>query len=88
VPLPEGESLDGLSLKPLLANPALQMLPTRDWALSQYPRCPQAGTDPTNYYENNKCEFVERSTIPFMGYSLRTDTYRYTEWATWNGASA
>ena len=22
-----------------------------------------------------------------MGYSLRTDTFRYTEWATWNGTS-
>ena len=22
-----------------------------------------------------------------MGYSLRTDVYRYTEWATWNGTS-
>ena len=77
--------LDGLSLAPLLRTPTLGMLPTRDWALSQYPRCPAPGTPPADYYKSNKCEFVERSEIPFMGYSLRTDTFRFTEWATWNG---
>eukprot|EP01051_Picozoa_sp_SAG22_P016589 SAG22_NODE_2369_length_2651_cov_8.167712_4_plen_73_part_00 len=35
VPLPAGETLDGLSLEPLLADPTLTMLPARDWALSQ-----------------------------------------------------
>eukprot|EP01051_Picozoa_sp_SAG22_P016588 SAG22_NODE_2369_length_2651_cov_8.167712_3_plen_85_part_00 len=54
-------------------------------ARPQYPRCPSELTDPADFYKNNKCEFVERSVIPFMGYSLRTDTHRYTEWATWNG---
>ena len=61
VPLPAGETLDGLSLAPLLDDPTLTMLPTRDWALSQYPRCPPEGAKPGDYYENNKCEFVERS---------------------------
>ena len=85
--LEAGETVDGLSLKPLLLEPSLQMLPTRPWALSQYPRCPGAGVAPADYYKNNKCEFVERSKIPFMGYSLRVDNWRYTEWATWNGTT-
>lgn len=86
VPLPVGEKLSGLSLAPLLDDPTLPMLPGKDWALSQYPRCPADLNNSANYYENNKCEFVERSVIPFMGYSLRTDTYRYTEWCRWNGS--
>jgi len=73
---PDEDPIDGLSLKPLLETPTLGMLPTRDWALSQYPRCPAPGTAPEDYYKSNKCEFVERSVIPFMGYSLRTDTFR------------
>jgi hypothetical protein len=59
----------------------------RPWALSQYPRCPAPGTKPEDYYKSNKCEFVERSKIPVMGYSLRTDQWRMTLWTTWVGTT-
>lgn len=87
VSLEPAETIDGTSLAPALRDPSLTMLPLRDWALSQCPRCPAKGAKPEDYYEDNMCEFVERSKIPFMGYSLRVDTWRYTEWATWNGTS-
>lgn len=81
-----GEQLDGASLGPLLRDPTLPSTNHTGWALSQYPRCPMDLSNPADFYENNKCEFVERSEIPFMGYSLRVDAWRYTEWATWDGA--
>lgn len=76
-PGPDEDKLDGLSLAPLLRDPSLEMLPRRDWALSQYPRCPAPGTDPADYYKSNKCEFVERSVIPFMGYRYVTIAREY-----------
>ena len=87
VPLEKVETIDGTSLAPAPRDPSLTMLPLRGWALSQYPRCPAKGAKPEDYYEDNMCEFVERSKIPYMGYSLRVDTWRYTEWAAWNGTS-
>mgnify|MGYP002630480508 CR=1 FL=1 len=69
--------------------------------LSQYARCPLradadgggggAGgdgvwiTNATEMWRNNWCEFVDRSAMPWMGYSLRTDGWRLTEWAKWDG---
>ena len=79
-----------MSLAPLLreaSNFENATMDARPWALSQYPRCPPAGADPKDYYKNNKCEFVERSTIPIMGYSLRVDAWRLTLWARWNGSA-
>ena len=38
-------------------------------------------------WKNNWCEFVDRSEIPWMGYSMRTAEWRYTEWAQWNGTA-
>merc|ERR1711935_1082078 len=60
---------------------------------TQYPRCPLNATtgawivDPAQMWQNNWCEFVDRSEIPWMGYSLRTTNWRYTEWAGWNGTT-
>merc|ERR1712190_293563 len=84
VPLPHGESLDGESMVPLLRNPSQEE--TKGFALSMYPRCPSS-KDPSQFYEDNKCEFVERSKFPYMGFSLRTPEWRYTEWVEWNGTS-
>lgn len=84
VPLPQGEVLDGESVVPILREPATKQ--TKGYALSMYPRCP-ASTDPEKFYLDNKCEFVERSKFPYMGFSLRTPEWRYTEWVQWNGVT-
>lgn len=94
ISLPAGEVLDGVSLGSILkgfgknasAAAAAAGDGPRGWALSQYPRCPSSA-NPADFYKDNKCEFVERSLIPYMGYSLRVDGWRYTEWATWDGAN-
>ncbi|XP_062507887.1 iduronate 2-sulfatase-like [Corticium candelabrum] len=71
------ENLDGLSLVPLFHN---QTKTVKAAALSQYPRC-------GDYKNGNAdvCLHTNRSQFNYMGYSMRTDRYRYTEWVKWNG---
>ena len=60
-------------------------------ALSVFARCPRTPdntgwiTKPVDMWQNNWCEFVDRATIPYMGFSMRTAEWRYTEWVEWNG---
>ena len=37
--------------------------------------------------EDNSCLDVERASFTWMGYTMRTETYRYTEWVRWNGTT-
>ena len=84
VPVSPAEGLDGDSLVPLMSGLALPNASA--YALSVYPRCPANMTDPTRFWENNDCLYVERTTLPFMGISLRTSRWRYTEWLPWNAS--
>ena len=63
-------SFQGLSLEPLLADPTLPALPGRPYSYAQYPRlqsdCPPPAVN---------CGYPHA-----MGYSVRTDAWRYTEW--------
>eukprot|EP00117_Sycon_ciliatum_P043312 scpid6156/ scgid1424/ len=43
-------------------------------AFSQLPKCGKNQTDMTG------CEYTDKHKIDYMGYSIRTDLYRYTEW--------
>lgn len=65
--VPEG--LEGVSLVPLMREAAPGELRWKDAVFSQYPAWPGApGKERNPDYEH------------VMGYSMRTDTYRYTEW--------
>ena len=77
LPPASGENLNGVSLAPLFRNPNGTV---KDVALSQYPRC-----NPNPDAFPNKCLSINRTRFDFMGYSMRTDRYRYTEWVRWNG---
>ena len=83
VPLPEGETLDGASLVPAMQGGA----GPRPHALSVYPRCPADTHNSSDMYSRNDCCTVERSAFFSLGVSLRTDAWRYTEWALWNGSA-
>eukprot|EP00117_Sycon_ciliatum_P009617 scpid6675/ scgid1424/ len=50
-------------------------------AFSQLPKCGKNQTDMTG------CEYTDKHKIDYMGYSIRTDLYRYTEWFRWNGTA-
>ena len=47
-------------------------------------RCPADASKP---WKQNGCLFVDRSQIPYFGYTIRTKDWRYTEWCRWNGVS-
>ena len=84
LPSDDAHPLEGVSLRPLLEDPSLEVLPTRSFALSTYPRCPREGGP----LWNDECiHDVERSVFAYMAYSIRTVDYRYTEHVAWDGAT-
>lgn len=81
---------DGVSLRPVLESPASATV--KDAALSSFPRCahvgmPVYGARGTRGGADNTCLEVERTDFTWMGYTMRTDRYRYTEWVGWNGTT-
>lgn len=79
--LPEDETFDGVSLVPVLRS---QTNAVKTYAFSQYPR---AATDPTKLWKSNSAIHKPREAFTHMGYSIRTDSWRYTEWVEWNGTT-
>ena len=88
---PKGESLDGTSLAPIFAAPgdAPAAVALKPFALSQYMRCPvdANATNASSFWRANNCLFTDRVLFPFMGYTLRTPEWRYTEWTKWNATA-
>ena len=86
---PKGESLDGRSLAPIFAAPSdvPAAVALKPFALSQFMRCPGDVTNTSTFWKANSCEFTDRVLFPFMGYTLRTPEWRYTEWTKWNATA-
>eukprot|EP00035_Acanthoeca_spectabilis_P010426 m.184831 g.184831 ORF g.184831 m.184831 type:complete len:217 (-) comp15018_c0_seq11:2020-2670(-) len=78
---PQGEDFDGVSLVPLLSGATVTV---KDAAFSQYPR---RVTDPAAPWRDNSIIHNNRSTFTHMGMSIRTEDWRLTQWALWNGTS-
>jgi hypothetical protein len=87
--------VDGTSLAPLLrSNPqasTARMLVSKPAAFSQHAHCLR---DPANRYAPidpfktaDSCTATPRDELDWMGYSIRTDDWRYTAWVGWNGTS-
>eukprot|EP01050_Picozoa_sp_SAG11_P025878 SAG11_NODE_5997_length_1414_cov_1.286692_1_plen_175_part_00 len=79
---PTGETLDGVSLRSALTGSTTGL---KAYALSQYPRCPADTANVSMFWKDNMCEWIERSQIFAMGYSLRTSRWRLTQWVRWDG---
>ena len=62
------------------AAPALALAP-REASFSQYPRCGDTGDS----VEQGSCNNVKKSDFKYMGYSARSESYRYTAWMQWDG---
>jgi arylsulfatase A-like enzyme len=82
--------VDGKSLMPLMTNTAQRL--AQVGARSQFPRCYSAlknASNPSNLPSLDRvdCQDIPREQFDLMGYSLRTVTWRVTEWRVWNGAT-
>lgn len=76
--------VDGIDLTPLLNQPEPQA-PLKKAVFSEYPRCPKDLATPWD--DHTSCVHTERSNFTAMGYSVRTDGWRYTLWLHWDGAN-
>eukprot|EP00937_MAST-01D_sp_MAST-1D-sp2_P005350 g5350.t1 len=85
VPLPPGETFDGVSAVPLLRAPTGPGATTagraRAAAFTQYPRRVK---NTSAAWKDNSIVHADRRTFTHMGYSARVDGWRYTEWLAWN----
>lgn len=70
--------VEGVSLAPVFANPAAVL---KNASFSQMARCPAKGT----LGPESACNTVKRADIPYMGYSVRVDDWRYTMWLAFDG---
>ncbi len=90
VPLPAGETvpIDGTSLVPLLTEPGRADF--KPYALSMHPRCTHPGMPvygARGHGQDNSCLDVERTDFTWMGFAMRTQTYRFVQWVAWNGTA-
>ena len=87
--------LEGTSFLPLMIDPDVPPSAWKSAAFTQYPRC--SGTaaagraisgplTPVEFPTNDACTFNNATTFFAMGYSIRTDEWRYTRWVGWKGA--
>lgn len=81
-PSPElGTSNNGISLRAAFENPHQNHSDTKPFAFSQYPRC---GSGPL-LEANGDCLQVAASNFSTMGFSVRDESFRWTEWKGWSG---
>ena len=78
--LPQPTDLDGIDLTPLFTEPSKEL---KDAAFSEYPRCPKNISTPWD--DTSSCVHTDRTKFTAMGYSVRTNDWRYTAWLHWDG---
>ncbi|GMI33453.1 hypothetical protein TeGR_g4650, partial [Tetraparma gracilis] len=81
-PVDDEHPLEGQSFAPLLDDPGWK---GQGWAMSQYGRSP---ADEEDVADGVRAAAPTNEKITVMGYSLRVEGWRYTEWATFDGAAA
>jgi len=90
--------LSGVSLLPVLRDPLHTSV--KKYAFTQFPRCNCGYTSASDVChgglcpnctqrsipcDEHVCLFIDRSTFSWMGYSVRAEGWRYTEWVQWDG---
>ena len=87
IPLPTTQAgdklfpVEGLSLVPALRGDGTQV---HEAAFSQYPRKPADDEVP---WQKNGIDHSTPAEFKYMGYSVRVEGWRYTEWYHWNQTS-
>jgi iduronate 2-sulfatase len=82
-PLPPDQLLQGSSLANVLADPN-DRSHWKQYAFSQFAKAMQHSSELNQSVPWNVCVTCNRTTIHFMGFSVRGDNYRYTEWFGWD----
>ncbi len=89
--VPDAAQLEGFSFLPLLEQPATAASSWKNVTFTQYPRCagtgkgPGVGRMPWEFPTNNPCTQVASGAFDVMGYTARSDRWRYTVWLKWDG---
>jgi len=78
---PPQQRIDGDDVSALFDDPTKRV---KQYAFSQYDRCPEPD-EPVYFHPN--CEEVAEGDIAVMGYGVRDDDWRLTQWYGWNGTS-
>ena len=77
------DPIEGVDLSSVFANPELPLLQLglapREAVFSQYPRC--ALDNPAEDWTGQDCMTFPRTAIGHMGFSVRSESMRYTECA-------
>jgi len=81
--LPMPSDVDGTDLSPIVLGTGVS--PNKTAAFSEYPRCPQNVSEPWD--DTTSCIKTNKSDFTVMGYSVRTENWRYTAWLHWDGAN-
>eukprot|EP00940_MAST-03C_sp_MAST-3C-sp2_P001200 g1200.t1 len=78
--IPNPPDLDGVDLTPLMEKTRPEL---KDAVFSEYPRCPSNISTPWD--DTTSCVQTARENFTAMGYSVRTQDWRYTVWLHWDG---
>lgn len=81
--LPDEKQLEGKSFVPVLEDPSRV---GKNQTFTQYPRCKTKDNkeEPWKMPTDNPCTQVDAKGFSSMGYSIRSDSMRYTIWLHWD----
>lgn len=86
-PAPAHEELAGISLAPVLSAPPKSGTGLREYAFSQFAKDSIHSAELQQKVLWGECTRCNRNDIEAMGYSVRSDAWRLTEWVAWNQSS-
>ena len=81
--LPPPPGVEGTSLMPAFLEPGSNG--DKQYAFSEFPQCP-SNPDVSLWHTGGGCQNVPREQLQFFGFSIRSQTWRYTEWHPWIGS--
>ena len=82
-PKANGENLQGDDLTPLFEAPVTNGTGAKVAAFSQFAKA-NVKSGAYGVQPWNTCTYTARKDFDYMGFSIRNDRWRYTEWCVWN----
>ena len=85
--LPADQHIQGVSLRPILVAPPATGSGFRPYAFSQFAKGLSFSSELQRRVPWGTCTKCNKHAIDYMGYSIRSDRWRLTEWVAWDGAT-